>query len=603
MLSTIRNFLEDRSAAYGPMFALLAIPLFGSAAAAVEYSRIFETKAGLQNALDAAALATAKELSVSQDQAYLAQYARDFFDANLDSTLDPNDITFTFGYQLSETGGNVVKLTARYDYKTVMAGVIGVYNIDMGIAAVVAAGNKTVEVAIVLDNSGSMSSYTGSTYQTRLEMAKTAATSLVNSLHTVASLSNKPDPVKIAVVPFAGSVNIGSKYRGADWLDMHGWSSIHHENLDWTGTASNGDSWPNAVTTGDGYKSASTTTVSVGPNPPETLPTSVTSYTTTWLSRWTLFDTLETDWAGCVEMRPWPYHTTDDTPDELVPDTLYVPMFAPDEPERVNSSEDRDYRNNYLEDYVRPGTDYPQTTDTYGNYDKQLNREYWAAKYNTDALATDSHGNLILGKTRNSNFGDYGPNMGCTTGPIQELTTDKQTAIDAIAAMDAGGYTNVQAGLAWGWRALSYAAPFTEGRPYSTPENDKYLIILTDGNNTYPGQSTLNDTEYYSWGYGKNERVKDGTTGWQSNVGAMDIHTQTTCDNIKAITDGDNEAAIKIFTIAYDVPDGSSVKTLLYNCASTSKNGVKYYYDVSGDAIADAMESIGNEISDLRIAQ
>jgi hypothetical protein len=83
----------------------------------------------------------------------------------------------------------------------------------------------------------------------------------------------------------------------------------------------------------------------------------------------------------------------------------------------------------------------------------------------------------------------------------------------------------------------------------------------------------------------------------------MNIHTATTCENIKAIIDGDGEAAYKIFTIAYDVSDGSSVKDLLYGCASSKANGSKYYYDVSGDALAAAMQAIGNEISDLRISQ
>jgi len=603
MISTLRRFLADRAGSYGPMFALMSVPLFGSVAAAVEYSRVYEVKSSLQNALDAAALATAKELSYSQEETYLAQYARDFFDSNLPSTLDPADIGFTFAYEAATSGGNNVRLTASYDYDTVIAGVVGVREMDMKITSLVAASNRTVEVAIVVDNSGSMSTSTGSSNESRMTKAKAAAIALVNSLHTVASFSNKPDPVNIAIVPFAGSVNVGPDYRGAPWLDMYGWSSIHHENLDWIGTDSGGDAWTNAVASGSGFKSSTTTTVSVGPNPPELLPVGVTSYTTTWLSRWTLFDALDTDWAGCVEMRPWPYSTTDDEAAELTPDTLFVPMFAPDEPDRINNNEDADYKNKYLDDYIRVGTDYSKTTSNYGSNSKQLKREYWTRKYNADARLRDSNNRIILGRSRDGNFGPYGPNMGCTTKPIAPLTADRQTAIDAINAMQHGGYTNVQEGLAWGWRALSSGAPFTEGRPYSAIENDKYIVILTDGNNTYPDQSTLNDTEYYSWGYGKNDRVDGGVDSWLGDVEAMDAHTATTCANLKEIQDADNEAAIRVFTIAYDVPDGSSVKTLLYNCASVNKKGERYYYDVSGDAIADAMAAIGSEISNLRIAK
>ncbi len=42
-----------------------------------------------------------------------------------------------------------------------MAGVIGVDDINMTIRAEVAAGNRTVEVAIVVDNSGSMATSSG----------------------------------------------------------------------------------------------------------------------------------------------------------------------------------------------------------------------------------------------------------------------------------------------------------------------------------------------------------------------------------------------------------------------------------------------------------
>ncbi|MCB1451845.1 MAG: hypothetical protein KDJ67_17310, partial [Nitratireductor sp.] len=319
-------FLQDTGAAYGPLFAILTVPLFGTAAAAVEYSRLIDTKSNIQNALDAAALATAKEMSSSLDQSYLEQYARNFFDANLDNNIKPNDVRFGLTYGTGPTGGNTVKLTANYDQKTVMGKFIGVEDFEMEISATVAAGNRTVEVAIVLDNSGSMDSYTGSTRDTRIERAKLAAETLINSLHTVAALSNKPDPIKISVVPFGSSVNIGAQYRGAPWMDRYGWSSVHHENFDWLGTDTRGDPWPNAFKTGDGYKGSTTSTSTLGPNPTTEQTLLYGVETTQWLTRWTLFDKLGVDWAGCVEMRPWPYNVTDDTPDEMHPDTLIVPM-------------------------------------------------------------------------------------------------------------------------------------------------------------------------------------------------------------------------------------------------------------------------------------
>ena len=608
MLSKLKAFLQNSHGGYAPLFAVLCVPMFGSVATAIEYSRVINARAHLQHALDAAALATAKELSVTMDQDYLARYSRDFFDANLHPNLQNQPVQFSFAFQQQQVGGTTVTLSAELDHDTHLGGVIGIEEMQLHVSATVAAGNRTVEVAIVMDNSGSMDSLTGGTSDTRIERARTAAVALIDSLHTVAALSNKPDPVRIGVVPFAGSVNIGPQYRGADWLDMNGWSSVHHENFDWTGAATNGDSWPDAFASGEGWKSPSTVTQSTGPNPPDPLPAGITSYNSNWLTRWTLFDAIATGWAGCVEMRPGTLSMDDSTPDSFNADTLFVPMFAPDEPDYIHSYEDNDYRNNYLNDYRRVGPDYSANSGNMGSHAKQHRRQDWPAKYNSDAPWSSSEAGSYyhrdrLGNQRSRDFGDWGPNQGCTTDPLLPLTASAQTARDAVNAMAAGGYTNVQAGLVWGWRILSAGTPFTEGRPYTTVENDKYIILLTDGNNTYPNQWTDNETEYYAWGYGKDDRVRDGLPTWQSNVTAMNTKTATTCANMKALTDADNEAAIRIFTIAYDVPDGSSVKSLLYDCASTSRDGRKYYYDVQGSAIADAMAAIGNEISELRIAK
>ena len=51
------------------------------------------------------------------------------------------------------------------------------------------------------------------------------------------------------------------------------------------------------------------------------------------------------------------------------------------------------------------------------------------------------------------------------------------------------GNTNVPEGMAWGWRTVSSNAPFTDGRPNTEKGNDKVVIVLTDGANTYSAVS------------------------------------------------------------------------------------------------------------------
>jgi len=319
---------------------------------------------------------------------------------------------------------------------------------------------------------------------------------------------------------------------------------------------------------------------------------------------------------------------------------LFVYSFAPDEPDRkyewksgyyyYDYTDDDEYRNSYIYDFEATTNDRfavndePNTSDfvdassfTSNQYNStnQINRMTWMFKY---------QGNEIDSGLDD----DDGPNYMCSTTKITPLTTSETTIDDAIDDMQADGMTNIQQGLTWGWRTLSDNAPFTAGRENSNNQNMKYIILLTDGNNTYrtDGDSTPLLTAYGAWGYAypdKNQnRWIDGlsssdlagtiyastsfdTTPESSNdfESIMNAHTLQSCINAKA--DG-----ISIFTIAFDVSDGSSVKALLDECAGSGiKNGEEvvadgdFYFDVDGNGLDDAMASIAAQIGDLRIVR
>ncbi|TIQ00070.1 MAG: hypothetical protein E5X57_35255, partial [Mesorhizobium sp.] len=56
-----------------------------------------------------------------------------------------------------------------------------------------------------------------------------------------------------------------------------------------------------------------------------------------------------------------------------------------------------------------------------------------------------------------------------------------------------------------GWRTVSSNEPFTEGRPNAERGNDKVVIVLTDGANTYSAVSdggyANNRSTYAAYGY------------------------------------------------------------------------------------------------------
>src|SRR5215203_4948481 len=163
-------------------------------------------------------------------------------------------------------------------------GFAGLGQQSIGAFAASVTADNNYEIALVVDNSGSMASSAGGA--SKMQSAKDAANKLIDTMMGAQQGASK---TKFSIVPFTISVNVGSTYANASWMDTTGQSSIHWQNLD----KANSD-WKPA-------------------------------------SRFALFSELGIGWAGCVETRPASWATSDDSPATATPDSLFVPMFAPDE--------------------------------------------------------------------------------------------------------------------------------------------------------------------------------------------------------------------------------------------------------------------------------
>jgi hypothetical protein len=329
------------------------------------------------------------------------------------------------------------------------------------------------------------------------------------------------------------------------------------------------------------------------------------------------------NWQGCVEARPYPYNVDDTKPFALSnaidtitgnPATLFVPMFAPDE----------------------GGEAWTTSTITSLNSFSAPN-SWWNDDTTSSASAATRQQNMSkyfqirpYGKTTPSG---KGPNYSCTTTPITPLTdvstTAGQTTIKAaIDAMTPNGATNVPEGMAWGWRVLSSTPPFTEGRPETEKGNDKVVIVLTDGANTYYTPSSLNFSDsannkstYSALGYtGKTtpgsyttSRMFQGAPSAISKTDysnanytkAMNAQFDTLCANTKT-------AGVIVMTVSLDLSSTKSDEKAqmdeLKACSSDSRfrkdasgNPVKLYWNATGGSLADTFKDIANELSNLRI--
>jgi hypothetical protein len=503
---------------------------------------------------------------------------------------------------------------------------------------------NTLEVALVLDNSGSMDQYGAGTSEKRIALLRTASKELVETLAKQASQMKQIEkPVQFALVPFSASVNIGPDKDEKDWVDTLGVSPIHHENLDWTNMSyANrdllGDRWAEKV--GDvWYKRGTGWGESVDnpltrfslyadmliesgreevPNSKEYICTSYRKNGTCRYGYWTEPDYTYTtskfaSWQGCVEARPYPYNTNDTTPSSSDPATLFVPMFAPDEAGHRWRDIDHDGENE-LND-----TSYGYSNNWWADWaDTTAQPRQWdARKY----FRVKPYGSSSAGS-------GYGPNFSCTTSPITPLTdvtvaTSKQIVLDAIDAMKPTNNTNVPEGTAWGWRVLSSNEPFTEGRDNTEKGNDKVIIVLTDGANVYGDQGGYDDagnkSTYAAYGYAGHKfaesettsRLYKGTsvskttftsTNYQA---ALDEHMRAICTNAK-------NSNILMMTVALDLDETKTADQKqiaeLKTCASNSRfrkgedgSPAKLFWNATGATLSKVFKEIADELSNLRI--
>ncbi len=174
------------------------------------------------------------------------------------------------------------------------------------------------------------------------------------------------------------------------------------------------------------------------------------------------------------------------------------------------------------------------------------------------------------------------PAVGCGTGSLAKVQplTDNWSALRGVAdTMRPSGCTNITIGARFGLAALSPTGPIAGGVPFGTADVDKYLVILTDGDNTQ-------------------NRFKDACNVPGSNT-EIDARTTSICNEIKAKSSrrdgrGNPIPDVKVFTVR--VMEGN--RALLESCAT----GRAYYKEVNDASQIDAVfKDIIREITALRL--
>ncbi len=202
----LKSFISNSRGNIALSFGLLFIPIALSAGAAVDLANANYIKTTLQAAADAAALAGGSTTGLKNKD--LQELVLNYAKANgaQDAVTSLQNVE---GFHNKKDG--TFEVIVQGKMKTSLMALAGIKELDVGVSSTVTFGSRALEMALVLDVTGSMSR-SMPTGGSRLAALKTSATKMIDILEkekaSYAVLS-------VAVVPFSQYVNPGSGCVGS----------------------------------------------------------------------------------------------------------------------------------------------------------------------------------------------------------------------------------------------------------------------------------------------------------------------------------------------------------------------------------------------------
>lgn len=206
---TLRRFIVQDSGAVAIMAALVLPVLLLMTAAMMDYTNAQRLRSASAASLDAALLAAAREFSIGDlEEADIESFVNEYFEANMiGKNLDAASIGTVSASYNDDTGRIAGSVSATSN--AVFTQILNPDGVAVGVDAEVAVSLLNIELALVLDVTGSMR-------EDKLRALQSAADELVEALMPQGSSAD----VRISLVPYSDLVNVG----GFE-LDITGYSS------------------------------------------------------------------------------------------------------------------------------------------------------------------------------------------------------------------------------------------------------------------------------------------------------------------------------------------------------------------------------------------
>jgi Flp pilus assembly protein TadG len=201
--SALSRFKRDENGNIAIMFGLTLVPLLLFMGAAVDYTRANEVHTRLQASIDATALALTHEPK-GTPLATLKAKGQKMFEANFAAAAGEPVPVIDVDVQ-----AKTIKVSTSSVVNTSFIKIGGQDTITVGANSVAAFGTKNLELALVLDNTGSMGK------NGKIEALRAAVSKTLTDLQ---AKSKSPGDIKVSLVPFTTQVKVAKTFVNAPWL-------------------------------------------------------------------------------------------------------------------------------------------------------------------------------------------------------------------------------------------------------------------------------------------------------------------------------------------------------------------------------------------------